>query len=454
MFSDERINAQCGRVYRNGIFIALCVTALYLIGKLVTLEAQGVECFYSFFSFFGYFFCEIVIIISCLTIFLCAMLKFRGEKDERYFSELSLYYLDSAKKLLIIGLSAYILSTPFLSNTEYSKVMQRYISPAVVLETLAYVYIYYNFRKNGININYSFIFEQKKEYYHRVWKNIRKFSCIMLIPYAFAAYFELLFNHSAMNMFSVLSSYIMSVLGLALEYFFISFVEKRYYDDESSHIVKNGVFASGIALLVFMTIFQAAQFGYYAIVYNVFNIQSPFVSLGELLAASSYIKMNIDTVFITILTSICFFTILSQISTQRIWLSGKLMAYTLFAKVIWNYTLKPAYSEITLKILDNATDLRFYQRINIMINTFIEAIYIVMLLICVFIFVKELTENFKASKILYAIPFALVLYLIACIITSVMEVSVLVRMMLSLAAMLSAVLISYFVLKKTKIKIS
>lgn len=454
MFNDERINMQCGRIYRNGIFIALCVTVLYLIGKLVTLEAQGVECFYSFFSFFGYFFCEIVIIISCLTIFLCALLKFRSEKDERYYSELSLYYLDSAKKLLMIGLSAYVLSTPFLRNTEYSKVMQRYISPAVVLETLAYVYIYYNFRKNGININYSFIFEQKNEYYHRVWKNILKFSCIMLIPYAFAAYFELLFNHSVMNMLSVLFGYIMSVLGLALEYFFISFVEKRYYDDESSHIIKNGIFASGIALLVLMAIFQAAQFGYYAIAYNVFNIQSPFVSLGELLAMSSYFRMNIDTVFITILISICFFTLLPQVSSPRIWLSGRLTAYTLFTKVIWNYTLKPAFSEIMQKLLDNATDYRFYQRVIVISNAFVEILYIVLLLICIYFFVKELTERFNASKILYAIPLLLVLYLIAYIITAVMEISVITLITLSFISMFSTVLISYFVLRKTDKKVS
>lgn len=237
MFSDERIDMQCGKIYRNGIFAALCVTVLYLISKCVTLQFHGVECFESFFGFMGYFFCEIAIIVTCILIILYAVLKFRGEKDERNLFLTSNYYLNSAKILLIVGLSAYVLQRPFFGHSEYIKVTRNYVSLVVVLETLTYVYIYYNFRKNGININYSFIFEHKKDYYRRVFKNILKFAAVMLIPYAFAAYFELLFNQSVASMISVLISYVISVLGLALEYLVISFAEKRYYDDERPRII-------------------------------------------------------------------------------------------------------------------------------------------------------------------------------------------------------------------------
>lgn len=147
MFSDERINMQCGKIYRNGIFIALCVTVLYLIGKCVTLQFHAVNCFESFFTFIGYFFCEISVIVSCIIIFLYALLKFCGEKDERYYFEKSNYYLRSAKVLLIVGLSAYVLQLPFFRDSEYTKVTRNYMSLTVVLETLTYVYIYYNFRK-------------------------------------------------------------------------------------------------------------------------------------------------------------------------------------------------------------------------------------------------------------------------------------------------------------------
>lgn len=446
MFSDERINMQCGKIYRNGIFMTLCVTVLYLIGKCATLQMHDVDCFKSVFAFIGYFFCEVTIIITCIIIFLCDLLKFCGEKDERYYFENSNFYLKSAKVLLIAGLSAYVLQLPFFRDSEYIKITCNYMSLIVVLETLAYVYIYYNFRKNGININYSFIFEPKKEYYHRVWKNILKFSSVMLLPYAFAAYFELLINQSVAYMVSVLISYVISVLGLALEYLFVSFVEKRYYDDESSRILKNGIVISSVILLTFMIFFIISQFVYYAIAYNVFNISSPYISLGELLSMSSYTKTNIDCVFITIMLSICFFGILPQITSPKIWLSGKITAFILFAKVVWIYAIKPVYTELFSSLLNN--NYHMYIQMNMIFNVIIEAIYIVALLISTYLFVKELINNHNASKTLYVVPLGLVMYLILYTITAFAQLSSIMLITFEAVFMILGVFMCWFALKR------
>lgn len=452
MFNDERINIQCGKIYRNGIFILLCVTVLYTMGKIVTLQSQGTECFEGILGFVSCFFCELAVIISCITIFLYALLKFGTEKDERYYFLRNKYYLNSAKILLIIGLSAYVLPMPFLRDSEYIKFTQNYISLVIVCETLAYVYIYYNFRKNGININYSFIFESKKDYYRKVWKNILKFSAIMLIPYAFAAYFELLFNQSLGYMLSILLSYAISVLGLALEYLFVSFAEKRYYDDETSHVIKNGVVASFAVLVAFMILLNISQFISYAIAYNIFNISSPYVSFGSLLAMSSYLKTNLDCIFVTIMLSIVFFDILPQINSSRIWLSGKLMSYALFAKVIWTYTIKPIYTVILQNLLNSETKYYFAVNFAEIFNTFIAGIYIAVLSVSMYLFARELIHKRNISKALYAIPMLLVLYFIVYAVVSVMQLSFFALIVFNCVLTVSTV-ICFFFIKKTDRKI-
>lgn len=447
MFSDERIDMLCGKIYRNGIFMTLCVTVLYLIGKCVTLQMHDVNCFESVFVFIGYFFCEITIITGCIIIFLYALLKFYGEKDERYHFETSKHYFNSAKILLVVGLSAYVLQLTFFRDSEYIKITRNYMGLTVVLETLAYVYIYYNFRKNGININYSFIFECKKEYYHRVWKNMLKFSTVMLIPYAIAAYFELLLNQSVTYMVSVLISYVISVLGLAMEYLCISFVEKRYYDDESSRILKNGTVVSCMILLTVMIFFIISQLVCYAITYNVFNISSPYVSLGKLLSISSYLKTNIDCIFITIMFSICFFSILPQIALPKIWLSGKITAYVLFAKVIWTYTVKPIYTEMLQSLLNNTSNYYFYITVNAIFNVIIEAIYIIALLISAWLFIKNLVNNYKVSPTVYAIPTALALYLVVYIVTTFAQLSSIILIIFGSTLTISSNVICFSALK-------
>lgn len=272
----------------------------------------------------------------------------------------------------------------------------------------------------------------------------------MLIPYVFAAYFELLFNQSAAHMVSVLISYVVSVLGLALEYLFVSFVEKHYYDDETSNIIKKGIVISGVILLIFMVFFIISQFVNYAIVYNVFNISSPYISLGELLSMSSYLKMNIDCIFITIMLSICFFSVLPQLSSPKIWLAGKITSFVLFAKVIWAYAIKPVYTELFSELLNN--NYYTYIQINMVFNEFIEAIYIIVLFISTYLFVKELINNHNVSRILYALPLGLVLYLILYTVTVFAQLSSIMLITFEAVLIIFSIVMCYSALKKIDTK--
>ena len=40
MFNDERINAECGRIYGKGILLAVLITLFYVTSRTVTLILQ------------------------------------------------------------------------------------------------------------------------------------------------------------------------------------------------------------------------------------------------------------------------------------------------------------------------------------------------------------------------------------------------------------------------------
>ena len=41
MFNDERINAECGRIYSTGILTTVLITFIYALSRTVTLSIQG-----------------------------------------------------------------------------------------------------------------------------------------------------------------------------------------------------------------------------------------------------------------------------------------------------------------------------------------------------------------------------------------------------------------------------
>ena len=41
MFYDERINTECGKIYRKGILMAVLTTLLYVVSRTVTLAMKG-----------------------------------------------------------------------------------------------------------------------------------------------------------------------------------------------------------------------------------------------------------------------------------------------------------------------------------------------------------------------------------------------------------------------------
>ena len=76
MFNDERINAECGKIYKRGILLAVLVTLAYALSRTVTLAIQG-----TLQVVFTY--TEFVILLYGGGILLTGVFRFYKDRDER-----------------------------------------------------------------------------------------------------------------------------------------------------------------------------------------------------------------------------------------------------------------------------------------------------------------------------------------------------------------------------------
>lgn len=242
MFNDERINAECGRIYSRGILLAVLVTLVYVLSRTVTLVMQG-----TLHTVVTY--TEVVILLLGIGILLMGAIRFAGQRDERVEFERHMFYKKAAKVFVIAVFGAYILTIPF--TTEEMLGGQYHNHLLILLEVVGYLYLFYSFKTKEININYSFICESGWEYYSRVFLNIGTLCLGLLPPFVLAASWELVLHQSFAGVLTILLAYVSSALGLSIEYFFISLVEKTSYDSIDGKRFTLGV---RITMLVCLTV--------------------------------------------------------------------------------------------------------------------------------------------------------------------------------------------------------
>ena len=174
MFNDERINAECGKIYSKGILFAVIITLIYTVSRTITLFIQN-----TFHSFVTY--TEAVILILGIGILLVGTIKFRVGGDERAAFERHSFYKKAAKTFIIAIFATYILTIPF--TTEEMLGGQYHNHLLILLEVLGYLYIFYAFKTKEININYTFIAEKGWGYYSRVFMIIGSLWLSLFVPF-------------------------------------------------------------------------------------------------------------------------------------------------------------------------------------------------------------------------------------------------------------------------------
>lgn len=278
MFNDERINLECGRIYRKGILFAVLVTLLYVVSRTISLIIEG-----KFHSVVTY--TEAMILILGIGFLLVGSVRFGKGGDERTAFERYTFYKKAGISFIIAVFGTYILTIPFTTAEMLGG--QYYNHLLILLEVLGYLYIFYAFKTSEININYSFIAEESSVYYRRVFKLIGALWLWLFLPFLIAASWELILYRSWQGALVILIAYIGSAVGLSLEYFFISLVEKCSYDG-----ISDGRFAIGtkIAIIVSLVVeFFIAVLQYSYVYFVTGNLQEvPMVgSLGSILAIIS-----------------------------------------------------------------------------------------------------------------------------------------------------------------------
>lgn len=262
MFNDERINAECGKFYSKGILLAVVVTLIYTVSRTITLIIQN-----EFHAFVTY--TEAIILILGIGILLVGLIKFRVGGDERTAFERHLFYKKAGKTFIVAVFGTYILTIPFTTQEMLGGQYHNHL--LILLEVLGCLYIFYTFKTREININYSFIAENEGQYYKRVFVVIGGLWLGLFVPFLIAAAWELVLHNSWAGALTILIAYISSAIGLSIEYFFVSLVEKTSYDSN-----ENGQFAVGtkIAMTVALAVeFAIAVFQMLYVFYATGNIQ-------------------------------------------------------------------------------------------------------------------------------------------------------------------------------------
>ena len=164
MFYDERINAECGKMYRTGIILTTILTAVYGSMRAFYLRLEGdlrVK----------YLLLELIVVVGGLAILLVGSFLYGRHLDERVTFNKYRYYRKFGPLFLIIVISACIIA--MLPSLQYS---DHYVSstyPGTMLPN-AYIalfasmgcaYFFFHFKMKDISVNYLFI--EDSHYYRR-----------------------------------------------------------------------------------------------------------------------------------------------------------------------------------------------------------------------------------------------------------------------------------------------
>lgn len=300
MFYDERINHECGKIYRWGIGGATMIAALYGVFRGIYLQSIG-------YLHIAYLLTELSIVICGSIILLIGAFRFLGQRDERSEYEKHQYYLDAAKVFLITGLAGYAVSVSVSWNRPVNDMPVNFL--VIFLEVLGAIYLFYAFKTRDINFNYTVIGEDKKTYYAHVYRNMGKLSGILFIAFLFASTLGIILHRSVMQFISIWLAYLWSCVGLSLEYLFISWVEKRSYDEEAPNGLKQATVIAGIAMLVSRLIVVGVNLWYVHVATG--DLQM-YPAAGAYLARISYAKLGVGYYF-SVLAALALSHLITQV---------------------------------------------------------------------------------------------------------------------------------------------
>lgn len=386
MFNDERINAECGKIYSRGILLAVLLTLVYAAVRTAVLVIQD-----SLVSILTY--TEAVILIFGIGILVTGALRFRKDGDERTAFERCSFYKKAGRSFIIAVLGTYILTIPFTSEEMLGG--EGYNQLLSLLEIVGCLYAFYAFKTRNINFNYSFIAESTGVYYRRVLKLVGGLWLSLLAPFFIAAVWMLVTRRSWLGAFAILLAYFSSAAGLSVWYFFISLVEKTSYDSMGDGRFALGARIAALACLVveLVTALLMCSYVYYAT--GDLRVISGGGNIGALIAAIATVRLRLEFILI-VLVGLALSRILPQIRKGGLLCAVCRVQLILLALNVIVKTLRPilyrAYSDESIRFIAT-TVVQWRERLSLLTT-------LVMWTLFIYAAVREL----GVSRVLWAIP--------------------------------------------------
>lgn len=386
MFNDERINAECGKIYSRGILLAVLLTLVYAAVRTAVLVIQD-----SLVSILTY--TEAVILIFGIGILVTGALRFRKDGDERTAFERCSFYKKAGRSFIIAVLGTYILTIPFTSEEMLGG--EGYNQLLSLLEIVGCLYAFYAFKTRNINFNYSFIAESTGVYYRRVLKLVGGLWLSLLAPFFIAAVWMLVTRRSWLGAFAILLAYFSSAAGLSVWYFFISLVEKTSYDSMGDGRFALGARIAALACLVveLVTALLMCSYVYYAT--GDLRAISGGGSIGALIAAIATVRLRLEFILI-VLVGLALSRILPQIRKGGLLCAVCRVQLILLALNVIVKTLRPilyrAYSDESISFIAT-TVVQWRERLSLLTA-------LVMWTLFIYAAVREL----GVSRVLWTIP--------------------------------------------------
>ena len=245
----------------------------------------------------------------------------------------------------------------------------------ILFEIICVVYLYYQFKKNKININYSFIENYNGKYYKEVFKNIGLFALITLLIYAITGVISAVLADGTDTLISFIIAAVISIVALGGHYLLLSFIEKLDYDDQLNE-VRNSFVAVTIVVCVLSLIYAIASIIYRNNVLENVSQNIDIISItSQIMHNASLIKLTYVGIYCAYLVS--YFNNNSDI-TKSISIYIISIIVIVFISVLLESINKVAVYESTIatKYMETKAALKTMRRVLIA-STILEVISII-----------------------------------------------------------------------------
>lgn len=412
MFNDERIIIQSGKIFRFANLIALVIALLNLLSMVISISFMKMAFNILLVS------TEIAIIIVSSIILLYGELGFKNRiMDERVLQEKYLFYNKSITLLLISILLGY--SFRLLGPLDIGGLNIPANQIIILLEGVGVFYIYYQFKKYDININYSFIENTKKDYYKIVFKKLLKFGIIIISMYLIAGIIGSLYYQDLGRFLVLFAAGIDSVIGLGGLYFLLSFLEKKDYDNEKTKVKISFV----IAMLIYVGITLICACGetyVHSIIQKAMeSIDAVSVDFTKIISKASEDLQRIaqfsslGTMFINI--SLCYLmSYFKEVKKLRTLIS---ILFVLFISQIICDEIEVILTMVSRYDMSLS---RITALMTVYVNLIISLVFQVVYLLIIIVFVKDL----KLPKVLIIIPIISIINVFVWVALNTMKASI------------------------------